>query len=516
MKKLSRTENSIRNISVSLFGYFFNTLLTFVCRVIFVRCLSQDYLGLNGLFSNILSILSLSELGISTAIGYALYKPIVDDDQNKIASVMKFFGQAYRLIGLFIVITGLALIPFLDVLITETPDIAINIPLLYIVFLFNTVIGYFVGYEGILLSASQRNYAVLSINYALLFVQSIIQIAVLLITHNYLLYLFVHSATLIVSNVLVARKTKRVYPCLVQKNISPLSKEETTTLRKNVYALMVTKVSGTLVNNTDNIAITYFDGLVTTGIASNYQLFISILTSILAQIFSGLSASIGNLNAQADDRVKHSFFNVVNLSNFWFFGWGTIGIIFVSSDLVRLCFGENYILGFEIPMILAINFYMVGMQNAVWTYKSTLGLFRQGRYLLLVTAALNLIGDIILGRAYGMFGIFMATAIARLVTNTWYDPYVVFKYGLHANPLKYLIQYLHYLLILVGTALVCWFFCAMINTGIFATVVLKVLICTIVPNAIFLIAFHRTEEFRYLCGKLSPYMRKLISLVRKR
>lgn len=516
MKNLSRTENSIRNISVSLFGYFFNTLLTFVCRIVFVRCLSQDYLGLNGLFSNILSILSLSELGISTAIGYALYKPIVDNDQEKIASIMKFFGQAYRLIGTFIVISGLGLIPFLDILITETPDIAINIPLLYIVFLFNTVIGYFVGYEGILLSASQQNYAVLSINYALLFVQSIIQIVVLQITHNYLFYLIVHSVTLIVSNVLVAKKTKREYPCVGQKDISPLSKEETTALRKNVYALMVIKISGTLVNNTDNIAITYFGGLVTTGIASNYQLFISILTSILAQIFSGLSASIGNLNAQADGRVKYSFFKVVNLSNFWLFGWGTIGIIFVSSDLVRLFYGEKYVLGFEIPIILAINFYMVGMQNAVWTYKTTLGLFRQGKYLLLLTAALNLIGDVFWGRRYGLFGIFMATAIARLMTNTWYDPYVVFKYGLRVNPLKYLIQFIYYLLILGGTALVCWLCCSMVNTGIFTTVVLKVLICTIVPNFIFLIAFHRTEEFRYLCGKLSPYIRKLIDFVRKR
>ena len=205
--------------------------------------------------------------------------------------------------------------------------------------------------------------------------------------------------------------------------------------------------------------ITFLNGLVSVGVASNYTMLSGTLNSLVTQLFNSLTASIGNLNALESDEKKYSFFKTFNLANFWMFGWGAIGIALVSGDIVQLCFGSEYVLGLSIPLILAINFYMVGMQNAVYAYKNTMGLFRYGQYLLLVTAGINLLLDFILGKYWGLFGIYLATAIARLLTNTWYEPYAVFRYGLHQPFGLYVKKYIEYFLILLISGGICCFLC---------------------------------------------------------
>lgn len=514
MEKRSRTTYSLINMFSNFAGYGLNLLLSFVCRMIFVRCLQQEYLGISGLFSNILSMLSLSELGIGTAIGYALYKPIAEDDHEKIASLMKFYGTAYKVIGCAVAVFGLCLYPFLDVIIRERPAISDNLHVIYLLYLFESASSYFFSYRGTILIASQRNYVLTTINYLVVIVQNGIQMAVLLLTHNFTAYLTVQIVCGLITNVLISEKAKKDYPYIAQKEVSPLSEEEKWSLIKNVKALTVTKLSGLLVNNTDNIVITYFNGLITTGVASNYTLLSNMLGTLLNMIFSSTSASVGNLNAKESDDTKYHFFKTLNLANFWLYGWGTVGIIAVSGDLVRLLFGESYVLPQNIPLILAINFYMVGMQNTVWSYKNSLGLFKYGQYLLLVTAALNIAGDIVLGSRYGLFGIFLATAVSRLLTNVWYDPYAVFKFGLKKNPTVYLIQYLKYAVLLIITAAISLALCQMVKGNLIFKIVKKVLICTIIPNAIFYAAFRRTGEFAYLMDKGLSIVRQILNRIK--
>ena len=185
----TRTEYSIINIIAGVGGYIVNTILGFICRMVFVKCLSADYLGVNGLFTNILSMLSLAELGIGTAITYALYKPLAEHDEKKIASLVKVYGKAYRYIGISVGIIGLCLMPFLNVIITDKPNIAESIYTLYLLNLFNTVITYFFSYRSSLLIAAQQNYIVVGVNYAITISQSIFQMLALVLTHNYMAYL---------------------------------------------------------------------------------------------------------------------------------------------------------------------------------------------------------------------------------------------------------------------------------------------------------------------------------------
>lgn len=510
MKERSRTEYSLINILTGFVGYGINTVLGFICRIVFVRCLSADYLGVSGLFSNILTMLSLAELGISSAIIYALYKPIAEKNEKRITSLMHFYAKAYRIIGTVVAIVGLIMLPFLDVIIREPPAIKENIYLIYLMYLANTVISYFFSYRGSLLTAMQRNYIVIGYNYIITIVQSVVQMIFLLVTHEYLIYLIIQMVGGVVYNVWISHKACKDYPYIKSKDYTALSKEETRYLLKDVKALAIYKVTGVLVNNTDNIVITYFSGLISVGRASNYLLFSNTLNSLIQQTFNALTGSVGNLNATATEERRYSFFKSLNLANFWLYGWGAIGIALVSGDLVKWFYGADYVMSFEIPLILAINFYMIGMQQAVYTFKNTLGLFKYGQYILIFTSAINLGLDIVLGIKWGIFGIYLATAIARLLTNTWYEPYAVYKHGLHQNPILYLSRYIGYLIVLAISGMASLTVCSLCNFGIVANVFVKLIICSAIPNVVFVIAFWRTEEFQYLFDFLKRFMRKLL------
>ena len=266
MNEKSRSEYSIINILTGFGGYFFNVLIGYICRIFFVRCLNADYLGINGLFTNILSMLSLAELGIGGAIGFALYKPIAEHDEDKIASYMQLYGKAYRIIGITVGVFGLLMMPFLRIIITTPPNISENIYVIYLVYLFNTASSYFFSYRASLITAAQKNFIVLGVNYLCVIIASMIQIPILLLTHNYMAYLIVQTLSTFFNNFIISYVAKKMYPFITNTNVKPLSKNEKKSLFINVKALTINKLSSTLVNNTDNIVITYLNGLISVGV----------------------------------------------------------------------------------------------------------------------------------------------------------------------------------------------------------------------------------------------------------
>lgn len=510
MKNRSRTEYSMLNIFVGLGGYTFSTIISFINRMIFVRCLSESYLGLTALLTNFLGMLSLAELGIGSAIIYALYKPIADNDKEKITSLMSVYKKAYIAIGCIIAMVGIIAIPFLPKIAGDTTGIKENIYYIYLIYLFNTSSSYFFSYRSSLLTAFQRNYIVIGLNYAVVIVQNILQIILLLSVRSFMVYLIVLTIGTQVYNILITVFTNRNYPYINSKNSLPLPKEEKLALFKNVKSVTVYKLSGILVNNTDNIVITYFSGLGITGLASNYSLLVNTLDSLIKQVFNSITASIGNLNAEADINHQYSFFNALNLANFWLYGWAALGVAFVSGDIVYLLFGQHYVMNPSIPIILAINMYMVGMQNAVWTFKNTKGMFKYGQYLLLITAALNIAGDIVLGMRLGVFGIYLATAIARGLTNAWYEPYALFKVAFNKSPAIYFARYLKYVVVILGTGVICYILCSFIDFSPWVNIIIKVIICSVTPNFVFTIVFSKTDEFCYIRAIVKNIKKKIL------
>ena len=511
----SRTANSIRNIMTGFLGQGIQLVLGFVNRLVFIRCLNAEYLGVNGLFTNILSMLSLAELGIGTAIVYELYRPLAQKDEKKIASLMKFYQKAYCGIGLLIAVAGMCIIPFLNIMIAEPPKINENLVLIYCIFLFNTASSYFFSYKSSILTADQKSYLVVGINYIVVFVQSILQIAILLITRNFILYLICQSVGTLTYNIIISRVADKRYPSIRGKNIQPLDEESRKGLFKNIKALVIIKIGGVLVNSTDNIIISSIKGLATTGLNSNYTLLLNTLNSIFQQIFNGITASVGNLNAVETNEKKKSMFKIINFLNFWLFAWCTISFIILANDIVSICFGSRYLLGKSIVVISAINFYVVGMQNAVWTYKTTMGLFDYGKYLVVGTGVVNIILSIVFGKQWGLFGILLATFISRMLTNVWYDPYAVFKYGFENNPLEYFGTYVKYIIIGVITFGITNWCSEIVTNGNIINFIWKLVICIVIPNIVFIVLFHKREEFIYLKEKIQSIIGKLIRIGKK-
>ena len=483
------------NIAVGIGGYAVNTILGLVCRVVFTRFLPKAYLGVGSFFADILALLTVAEMGIGIAIVYALYKPIAENDTKRVASLMRFFARAYRIIGAVTAAAGLCVMPFLRNLVEMPQEITQSVYLLYGIFLFNNASTYFFSYRGSFLLASQQNYIVTGLNYVVTILQSILQMAFLALTRDYMSYLIIQTIGTLLYNLMIYFIAGKKYPYIREK-AEPLDRETKQSLFRNTRDLLLTRISGLFVNNTDNIIITYFKGLVETGVTSNYTLFISTLTTLFSQVFDGMTASIGNHNALEDDEKRYEMFRFVNLSNFWLFSWGAVGIAFVSSDLVLFIFKEDFVLSPWIPLILAVNFYLVGMQSAVWTYMQTLGIFHYGRLISFVTAGIKIGLSILLGADYGVFGIQLSTAVGRILTDVWYSPWALYKHGFRKKPVIYLRRYLMFAAILVGEGAVCFFLCRLIAISPFWNLLLKFLICSAVPNAVFFVCFRKTQDMR--------------------
>ncbi len=515
MANKTRSDYTMLNIVSGLGGYVVTFVLGIVCRMAFTRVFSAEYLGINGLFGNVLGMLSLAELGIGSAIVYALYAPLAKNDNGKIATLVRFYGKCYRVIAVVVLLLGLALIPFLDFIVKEPPQIKESYYLIYLIMLFNSVSGYFFAYRTSLLVAAQKNYLVTLVSNIVIIIQNAVQIAAIFLFKNYIIYMLIASVCGMLTNIISSEIAKREFPCIKEKKPAPLEKEEKRSLVRNVRALTINKVGGLLVNSTDNIITTYFSGLVTTGLASNYTLLSTSINSLLKIVFNSLNASVGNHNALEDNEHKVSLFKSINLANFWIYAWAAIGIFVVSGDVVSVMFGADYVMDFKIPLIIAVNFYMVGMQNAVWTYYDTQGLFRRGRYITLFTAAINIAASILLGKIWGLFGILLATAISRLVTNTWYSPYAVFRYGFGMSVKPYFVRYLLYAVILTVTGGACWFICSFVSFAPIINMVIKAVICSVIPNAVFFLLFFRSDEFAMLRSFVIKALGKVKKLVKR-
>lgn len=497
MNNNSRLSNSIKNISFGLIAQVSQMILGFISRTIFIRYLAVEYLGVNGLFTNILSLLSLAELGITSAIVFSLYKPLAEKDEKKLAGLINFFSKIYTRIALIIAILGLILVPFLDKIVDNPPkNIADNLILIYLLFLFNTVASYFMQYKLSLFQADQKNYIISKNNIFIFFFQNIAQIVVLVLFKNFIFYLVVQSVFQLLGNFIIASKVGKHYPFLKKYKDEVVDETSKKAIYANVKSTSLVKIGGLLVNSTDNLILNYFSGLVMVGLLSNYNLLIGLASGLIVQVFSSLTGSIANINAIESQEKQIQTFHIINFANFWIYGIVSVATIFLINDFIELWIGIKFILPLSVVILLAINFFMYGMQNAVWQFKITFGFFKQGQYLVILTAIINLILSFAFGLYYGLLGILTATAIARLVTNTWYDPYIVFTLGLKQNPLDYLKKYIKYVVVLVLSIVILFGIDYYVPISGKLGLIWKTILCLLLPNGIIYLVFRNTAEYK--------------------
>lgn len=451
-KSESRLKNSIRNSAFGLFAEVTTLILGFIVRSVFVSTLKEDYLGVNGLFTNILQVLSFAELGIGNAIVFSLYKPIREKDTDKIRQYVSFYKTTYRIIGAVVAVLGLALIPFLNVIIVDKPDIPDNLVIIYFLYLANTVLSYFSVWKRTFMTANQERYIGTVVEQIFTIIQVIVQIILLKITHNFILYLATMIICNQVRNIVIAYICSRRYPVVNEKPGQDLTKEEKKSIFDNVKALLVYKLSGVMLGSTDNILIQAIINFRSVSLYSNYSMITVAFRTLANQLLNGITASVGDLNAGDDNKAKENVFFKLLFVSFWLYGLLYVGFTSTVNSLIGVWLGNDFTLPTDIVLAIAFSFYVEGMQFAGFTYRTTMGLFRESVAAPVISAVLNIVLSVMLGYKMGMSGIFIATAVSRLATTTWVDGYLVFKKRLNKSPIKFFGVYVFYLAFTVTSA----------------------------------------------------------------
>ena len=501
MKQKSRTEYSVMNTSVAFVAQVSAILMGFFTRVVFTRMLSEGYVGINGLFTDILNILSLSELGVGTAITYALYVPIAKGDIKKQQILMRMFRTFYRMTALFVMAAGLCLIPFLDILMKDRPDVD-HLVVIYLLYLLNSVVSYLLIYKKTLVDAHQMNYITVLNHNGFLVLQDICQIIVLLLTRNFILFLIVAVVCTMSGNICMSRKADRLFPYLKEPCKERLLQEERRDIFKNVKAMLMHKIGNVVVNNTDNLLISSFVGVVTAGIYSNYYLIIGSVRQVLDQAMLGVAASVGNLGVTEEKEKVGQIFDRLFFIGYWLFGFAGICLLELLNPFVELAFGERYLFRKEIVLILCINFCINGMRRAVLIFKESMGLFWYDRYKAVVEAVLNLVISVLLVAKFGVAGIFAGTFCSTVLTSVWVEPYVIYKYRLEKPVTEFFTKYAGYL----GVMAVVWgiteYCCRFISGQVFLVLICRLGICLTVPNILLWLIYRRTVEWKELWNLL--------------
>lgn len=494
---MSRTKMSIHNLRVALFGQILGLLISFVSRTFFINILGSEYLGISGLFTNILTTLSLVELGVGPAITYSLYKPLAENDQEKIKSLMVLYKKVYNIIGILIATLGLIFTPFIETLIKDVPDIQ-NIHLIYILFVLNTSLSYFFVYKRNLIIANQQRYIATIYRYSFFFILNVFQIIGLYIYKNYFLYLILQVIFTLLENITVAKKVDKLYPYLQDKKVNRLDKVTINEIKRNTKAMLLHKVGSNVVNSTDNILISAMVGLRAVGLYSNYFLIMNALNIIIGQLFTALTASVGNLGATDTNNRSYFIFRCVNFIDFWIYGFSAICLYFLFNPFISLWLGSDMLFSRNIVTVLVINFYIQGMRKSVLTFRDALGLYWYDRYKPLFESVINLVASLILVEKIGLSGIFIGTLISTMTTCFWVEPYVLYKKGFRLPLKSYFIDYIIYSGVTLIAGFVTNLFIRLVSNTNVVSFLISMLICLIVPNVIFLLLFYKKREFKYL------------------
>lgn len=507
MKQKTRTEYSVRNTTVAFSAQALAILMGFLTRVVFTRTLSEGYVGINGLFTDILNILSLSELGVGTAITYALYGPIAKKDIAKQQALMRLFRNFYRLTAGIVCAAGLCLIPFLDFLMKDRPDVD-HLLLIYLLYLFRSVVSYLLIYKKTLIDAHQMNYITVLYHNGFLILQDLCQVLVLLLTGNFILFLVIAVLCTVTGNICMSRKADRLFPYLKEPCSVPLASEERHDIFKNVKAMLMHKLGNVAVNNTDNLLISSFVGVVAAGIYSNYFLIIGSVRQVFDQALLGAAASVGNLGVTEEKEKVHQVFWQLFFIGYWMFGFAGICLLELLNPFVTLAFGKTYLFSEEIVLILCINFFINGMRRPILIFKESMGLFWYDRYKAVAEALLNLVISVALVLHFGVAGVFVGTFCSTVLTSVWAEPYVLYKYRFEMPVGVYFRRYFGYVAVMAGVWALTDAVCRLITGSAVFVLAVRLLLCLILPNLLLWLVYRRSREWSALWGMAERILKK--------
>lgn len=510
---MSRTINTVKNLATGIGLTIATTLIGFLTRKIFVDTIGVEYLGLNGLLSNILGIMALLEGGFGTSVIYNLYKPIAENNKTEIIALMQLYKKIYNYIGLGVIAIGCSIYPFIDYFVSDVSDLK-YVGVVYFIFLFNSVLQYFSAYKWSLINAHQQAYKLGSINLAFQLIMAFTKISVLYFTENYILCLSLEAVCLLGWNIAIVRKANSLYPYILNAPKYHVRPEIKTNIITNMKALFLHALGGYFMHSTDNVVISAYVGLGIIGLYSNYTLIISSLGSFTSQILSSFSESVGNLIASEGSKQTYSVFKTIFFVNFIAVSIPVILLSVLATPFISWWLGPEYTLSPSILGIILFNNYIMGLRSSVLTFKTKSGIFTKDKFTPLMQGCINLILSLIFVRFWGLSGVLVATGVSVLAISFWQWPRLIYKYVFEVK-LRYF--FYRYLFLTGGMflAMTCSFgIMHFIQFNVsFINLCFQGIIILIVTFAVYYACFRKMEEFNnltnYIRVTLNQFWKKL-------
>ena len=504
-----RTSYFLKNLASRVAIQLSTMLLNFAVRTVFIYCLGKEYQGINSLFGSILMVLNLAELGIGTSIVFAMYRPAAENDAEKLKTLMNFYRRAYAVVGAVFLGVGLALLPVLPRLAKGSTEL-VDLRLVYVLCLLETTCSYwFYAHKGAILNAAQKTYLVTGINLWVAGVKAALQIGALYFLRadppvSYYAYCVAGIVTNILHNLAVKRRVDREYPFLREKDVRPLPREERSAIMKNVVGMATNRVCQVLNDGIDSTVISALIGVVVTGVYSNYLMLKNMVNKCLYMVFSSLHSSVGNLCAVESTERKEEFFHVLHFVYFWLYGWCAICLWILCEPFIAGVWlhDESWLMSGGIVSLMVFNFLIEGLAGAVIKYRDVNGLYWQTRYRYLFSSVLNAVLSIVLvgPMKMGVTGALLGTTVSLIVMLS-FDPVLVYREVFHKKAGAFYLLYFRDLLLVAATAALVRAAVQPFAAYTVGNFLIKLLLCMLIPNGLWLLLFRKTAQFRYLWDK---------------
>lgn len=495
MAKIERTKNASRNILFGVILKVYQILIPFIMRTAMIYVMGVQYLGLNSLFTSILQVLNLAELGVGSAMVYSMYKPIAEDDKTTICALMRLYRLYYRIIGLVIAVIGVLLTPFIPRLINSGLPPELNVYILYLLNLAVTVLSYWLfAYKNSLFQAYQRIDIISKVTMATNTLQYLLQFFVLVTLRNYYVYVVISLATQALTNIVTAVVATKMYPDYHPEGNLP--KDKVRDINHRIRDLFTSKLGSVIVNSADTVVISAFLGLTVLAVYQNYYFILISVIGFVTVVFQSCTAGIGNSviveskEKNFDDLKKFTFLIV------WIAGVCTCCFLCLYQPFMEIWVGKDLMLDFGSVICFCIYYFVYEINQLLNTYKDAAGIWHEDRFRPLVTALANLVMNLIMVQFWGIYGVLLSTVISTLIVGMPWLLHNLFTVLFDQSQMKEYLRHLFgYTFIVVVGCVVCYAVSIIVNLSAFGNLLYRAVICCILPNLIYFAAFRKTVEF---------------------
>lgn len=515
--KIERTKNATRNMFFGIILKAYQILIPFLMRTAMIYLMGVQYLGLNSLFTSVLQVLNLAELGVGSAMVYSMYKPIAEDDEITICALMKLYRTYYRVIGAIIAGIGIVITPFIPRLISGDVPSEINIYILYLLNLGATVLSYWLfAYKNSILQAHQRVDVVSKVTLATNTIQYVLQIVVLWVFHNYYYFVIVMLATQVLTNIVTAIYADRLYPKFKPKG--KVEKEKVKEINQKIKDLFTSKIGSVIYDSADTIVISAFLGLAVLAVYQNYFYILNSITGFIIVIFSACTAGVGN-SIIVETKEK----NFQDLTKFtfiicWISGFCSCCLLCLYQPFMELWVGKDLMLALSAVVCFVIYFFTRQLNSLFNMYKDASGMWHEDKFRPLAAAMTNLILNLILVQFIGIYGVILSTVLSILCVGIPWLLHNLFTVIFERKNMRpFLRKLFFYCLIVFISCVVSYCVCNLVQGNLVFTIIVRGVICCIIPNIMYFVVYHRTEEYKASLvlannmtkGKLLGLFRKL-------